>query len=128
MTSGHSNHWATIEAEHAALVEMLDQARLVAARSNLSARAVIPVYEAIVKRFEEHFASEERLMQMTRYPEAETHGCHHQVLLIRLLSICERMKATQSVEIEQLELTFQSLLDDAIGADVHLRDYLARLG
>lgn len=116
--------WEEIEAEHAGIMDALNRARVIAAESALSAAALVPVYEAVVRKFEDHFASEECAMAETRCPDAESHHRQHQVLRIRLLSICEQMKTGRSIEIEQLQLVFQSLLDDAIGADASFREHL----
>jgi len=116
--------WEKIDAEHADIMVALNRARVIAAESALSAAALVPVYEAVVRKFEGHFASEERALAETRCPDADSHRRQHQVLLIRLLSICQQMRGGQSIEIEQLQLIFQSLLDDAIGADASFRDYL----
>jgi hemerythrin len=120
--------WQEIETEHAAIIDHLNRARTIAAQSRLSIREVISSYEAVVRKFEDHFANEECLMGEAGYPDADAyaHHRHHQVLLIRLFSICERMKAQQSVEVDQLHLILQSLLDDAIGADIPLKEHLER--
>ena len=116
--------WEEIEAEHSAIIRLLNQARSIAAQNQSSVSSVGAAYEAVVRSFEEHFANEERLMTNTRFPEFDGHHRHHQVLLIRLFSICERIKTQQSVEADQLHLILQSLLDDAIGADAPLREHL----
>jgi hemerythrin len=127
--TGAAMFWQEIEAEHAAIIELLSRARVIAAQSRLSTRAVVGAYEAVVRKFEDHFANEERLMAEAEFPDADAsaHHRHHQVLLIRLFSICERMKTQRSVETGQLHLIFQSLLDDAIGADASLREHLERV-
>jgi hemerythrin-like metal-binding protein len=128
MPKGAPTIWQEIETEHAAIIEHLNRARTITAQSRLSIREVISSYEAVVRKFEDHFANEERLMGEAGFPDADAyaHHRHHQVLLIRLFSICERMKAQQSVEVDQLHLILQSLLDDAIGADVSLKEHLER--
>lgn len=116
--------WELIERDHARILELLGQAGVVAAQSRQPVSFVLSAYEAVIRKFEEHFANEEGWMARTRFPEADAHRRHHQVLLIRLLSIRERMRTEQAVEIDQLQLAFQSLLDDAIGADAPLRLHL----
>lgn len=122
-----SGAWAVIEAEHAAIIDLLNEARIVAARDS-SYDAVLPAYQAVVKKFVEHFENEERIMAEAGYPDASAHHRHHQVLLIRLLSLCEHMKATGSMTVEELRVAFQSLFDDAIGIDASFKEHLDELG
>ncbi len=116
--------WDEIEAEHAAILDALMRLRVQAAASKFSASALLPACLDLVRRFEEHFFHEEELMAETGFPDADAHHRHHQVLLIRLLSICARMTQQDTVEIAQLQLTFQSLLDDAIGVDGSFREFI----
>jgi hemerythrin-like metal-binding protein len=118
-----SGSWATLEAEHGSIIELLNRARVLALRDS-SRDSLLPTYQAIVKKFEEHFEHEERMMEATGYPDAQAHHRHHQVLLIRLLSLCDRMKSPGSVEIEELRVPFQTLFDDAVGADASFKAYL----
>lgn len=122
--SGVTELWAEIEGEHAGIFGLLNRVRVVAAQNGLSAPAILPTCEAVVRRFEDHFANEEKLMAETGFPDADAHRRHHQILLIRLHSICDRMRTEQVAELEQLQLVFQSLLDDAIGVDASFREHL----
>jgi len=119
-----SLRWDEIEAEHASLLNALLRIRVLAAESKLSAAVLLPACLDLVRRFEEHFSHEERIMAAAAYPEAVAHHRHHQVLLARLLAICSRMTKEETVEIEQLQLALQTLFDDAIGVDAPFREFL----
>ena len=126
--AGVSTRWEQIEDEHAAILDALNRVRVIALRCHSSARVLIPEFLGLVRKFEEHFANEERVMAETGFPDTAAHHRHHQVLLIRLLSICEHMNPDATVDSDELRLTFQSLLDDAIGVDIPLKEHLERQG
>ena len=119
-----SQFWDEIEAEHASITRLLRNARLVVKQNQPSERAIDQMLESIIQEFESHFEHEERIMAVTKYPEARAHHAHHQILLTRLYSILHDMKATQSAEVEQLLLVLKTLYDDAIDADSHLKLHL----
>ena len=118
-----SGSWEVIEAEHAAIIELSNQVRIAAEKPG-SFDAVFAAYQAVVEKFEEHFENEERLMAQIGYPGRTMHRRHHEVLLIRLLSLGEHMKSTGSVDLAELRVPFQSLLDDAIEDDASFKEYL----
>jgi hemerythrin-like metal-binding protein len=119
-----SRYWNEIENEHSAIVGLLSRVHKLATQKPPEIGVIVSAYQVVVRKFEEHFANEERIMAETRFPDAAEHQRHHQVLLIRLLSICDRMKTSRTLEGDQLRLTLQSLFDDATGADVSLREHL----
>jgi len=119
-----SQFWDEIESEHAGITRLLRNARLSLKPNTPSERAIDQMLESIIRGFESHFEHEERIMAVTKYPEARAHCAHHRVLLARLYSILHEVKAKQSVDAEQLSLVLETLYDDAIDHDLQLKLHL----
>lgn len=120
--------YGTIDAEHEALVNLINGAYDVAEETGFSSLRLGPLYRELQQTFAEHFASEERTMEQAAFPGFAAHRVHHQDLLAKVIEICERARMGYFAEASDLECFFDSIIDDMLRADLPFKTYLEQRG
>jgi len=116
--------YTPLDQQHEVQIELMD--RLDAAlRAGLDPEAVWDALDRLVEHLRAHFASEQRLMRLFRYPMTETHVLEHEHafnLLDRLRTRCAQNDARLSGEV--LEGLRRWLVDHVETRDVPLGQFL----
>ncbi len=126
--SSASIPYGTVDAEHRALIDLINRACDVAEETNFLSLRLRPLYRELQQKFEEHFASEERTMEEVGFPGLAAHRAHHQDLLAKVIDISERGRMGYFAEIADLERFFDSVIDDVLRADLPFKTYLEQQG
>jgi hemerythrin-like metal-binding protein len=120
--------YGTIDAEHEALVDLINRACDVAEETQFSSERLAPIYSEIEQKFAEHFDSEEQMMELARFPGLIAHRGHHTELLRKVTEICERVRKGDFAENSDLEAFFDALINDVLLADLSFKAHLEQHG
>ena len=120
--------YGTIDAEHEALVDLINRACDVAEETRFSSERLAPIYSEIEQKFAEHFDNEERMMELARFSGLTAHRAHHMEVLRRVIEICERVRKGYFAENSTLEAFFDAVIHDVLRADLPFKTHLERHG
>lgn len=82
------------------------------------------LFTAFIGEMEDHFASEEVIMQEAGYPGLEKHVRHHQHTIAELHKLLEKCRKRGSANIGDVITFFQKIIDDVSKADLKFVDFL----
>ena len=120
--------YGTIDAEHGALVDLINRAFDVGKETGFSSERMGPLFLELQQKFADHFASEERMMEQAGFPGLAAHQAHHRDLLANILEICERGRTGHFAEAVDVEGFLDSIVDDVLRADLSFKTYLEHRG
>jgi hemerythrin len=115
---------ADIDSQHKRLFQLADQleAAMTAGRGKQVLGNTLNNLVAYTKR---HFADEEVLMQLHRYPGSSLHKAEHQALAEKLVQFQRAFAADRAtVTIELLQSLHNSMMQHIKGTDRKIADYL----
>ncbi len=117
-----------IDRQHEHLVSLVN-AFYDAHEAGASPAEVFSTLNRLVQYVEEHFASEEALMNRARYPDLARHRVEHEKLIRQIFDLNERLEAgTASVDDEVMAFLKGWLVDHLLHEDRKVGEHLARTG
>jgi len=120
--------YGTINVEHEELVALVNRAYEVGEEAQFSSQLLGPLYEELKHKLAKHFASEERMMELSGFPGLAAHKVRHQKLLAKAFEICERARQGYFGEAGKIESFFDCIIDDMLRADLPFKTYLEQNG
>jgi hemerythrin-like metal-binding protein len=115
-----------LDQAHAALVARLNAAhRALMAGNEAKARLQL---EALRSDMTTHFDIEEQIMQALGFPAMRDHIRSHAASATRLHQICRASLSRGTLVVSDLDLCFQSLIDEILRGDVDLKSHFQSMG
>lgn len=116
--------YGDIDAEHQALIDLLNQASEVLSETSALAR-ILPVLAALNQSLALHFQHEEQEMKKLGYPDILAHSAHHRNCLGYMNDICDAVVAGgKSIDQTLLDDLFDLVMEDIIKADSGFKSFL----
>jgi hemerythrin-like metal-binding protein len=120
--------YGTIDAEHEALVALLNRLCEQAEATRFSGAVLDPLYQELRTGLADHFAHEERAMEETGFPGLARHRAHHIDLMARVVDICERSRKGYFADSRELLGFFDIIIDEVLRADLPFKTHLEQNG
>ena len=116
--------YADIDAEHQALIDLLNQASNILSDTPALAH-ILPVLATLNQDLATHFRHEEREMEKLGYPDLLVHSAHHANCLKRMNDICDAVVAGKKpIDQTLLDDLFDLVMEDIIKADSGFKSFL----
>jgi diguanylate cyclase (GGDEF)-like protein/hemerythrin-like metal-binding protein/PAS domain S-box-containing protein len=125
LDSAHRVGTPVIDEQHAAIADLLNRFNA-AVQDSAAPAVVIGLFDAIIASVEMHFATEERLMALSAYPDGGAHAASHQRLLEQARHL--RARLADGGEMLALQALKDWFLPHIVNFDRPLAEFLARTG